>query len=64
MTVEQIRKHVGADTLVYQTMRGLIRAVGLPKNNFCTACFDGDYPIPIPEEAKVQKFDLERERVS
>lgn len=64
MSVEQIRRHLGADTLVYQTMRGLIRAVGLPKNNFCTACFDGHYPIDIPPEARVQKFDLERDRVS
>jgi amidophosphoribosyltransferase len=60
MSVEQIRRHIGATSLLYQTMRGLIKAVGLPKSNFCTACFDGDYPIPVPPEAAVGKFDLER----
>jgi len=59
MSVEQIRKHLDADTLVYQTMRGLVRAVGLPKANFCTACFDGEYPIPVSPETRVTKFDLE-----
>jgi len=59
MSVEQIRRHLNADSLDYQTMRGLIRAVGLPKTNFCTACFDNDYPIPVSQEARVTKFDLE-----
>ncbi|MBC7289089.1 MAG: amidophosphoribosyltransferase, partial [Armatimonadetes bacterium] len=60
MSVEEIRQHVGADSLVYLTMSNLIRAVGLPKRNFCTACFDHDYPIPL--EAAARKFDLERPR--
>lgn len=62
MSVEQIRKQVGADTLAYQTMANMVRAVGLPKLNFCTACFDGQYPIEVPPEVKVTKFDLERDR--
>ncbi|MGD9518631.1 MAG: amidophosphoribosyltransferase [Armatimonadota bacterium] len=61
MSVEEIREHLGADTLVYQTMEGLIRAVGLPKSNFCTACFDNEYPIPVPEAFQMGKFDLERD---
>jgi len=36
-------------------MKNLIAAVGLPKNNFCTACFDNQYPIPIPSELKAAK---------
>ncbi|MCX7599208.1 MAG: amidophosphoribosyltransferase [Armatimonadetes bacterium] len=62
MSVEDIRKEVGADTLEYQMMANMIKAVGLPKLNFCTACFDGQYPIEVPPEVKVSKFDLERDR--
>ncbi len=55
LSVEQIRDQLGADTLEYLTMKNLITAVGLPKNNFCTACFDNQYPIPIPKELKAAK---------
>jgi len=62
MSVEKIREHIGADTLEYQTMANMVRAIGLPKLNFCTACFDGEYPIEVPPEVRVTKFDLERDR--
>ena len=55
MSVEDIREHLGADSLEYLDMKNLITAVGLPKNNFCTACFDNHYPIPIPRELKAAK---------
>lgn len=55
MEVDQIRDHLGADSLEYLDMKNLIAAVGLPKNNFCTACFDAQYPIPIPDEMKPKK---------
>jgi len=63
MTVEQIRDHLGADSLEYLNMANLVKAVGLPKNNFCTACFDARYPIPIPEDVKISKAMLEMEDV-
>ncbi len=63
MTVEEIRDHLGADSLEYLTMPNLVKAVGLPKNNFCTACFDARYPIPIPEAVKISKAMLETEDV-
>jgi len=59
LTVPEICEHVGADSLAYLNMKNLITAVGLPKSNFCTACFDNQYPIPIPPDVKVTKFDLE-----
>jgi amidophosphoribosyltransferase len=62
LSVEAIRAEVGADTLEYQTMENMVRAVGLPQINFCTACFDGEYPIEVPPEVRVTKFDLERDR--
>jgi len=46
-TLAEIRKYVGADSLHYLSLAGLIRAVGLPKRNLCTSCFTGKYPINI-----------------
>ncbi|MCH8004397.1 MAG: amidophosphoribosyltransferase [Nanoarchaeota archaeon] len=43
-TCATIAKDVGADSLIYQTVEGLIRSIGLPKNNLCTACITGEYP--------------------
>jgi amidophosphoribosyltransferase len=60
-SVEDIRKHIGADSLGYLSMKGLMRAIGMHKDRFCHACFTGDYPIEIPDEAKAQKFALETE---
>ena len=40
----KIAKDLGADSLIYQTMAGLVRSIGLPKNKLCMACLNGDYP--------------------
>ena len=58
-SVEDIRKLIGATTLGYLSLDGVIRAVGLGKNKFCRACFDGRYPIPVPADVKVTKLMLE-----
>ena len=50
MTVEEIRQFVGSDSLGYLSHEGLQRAVGLPKENLCMACFTGNYPIPVQLE--------------
>jgi amidophosphoribosyltransferase len=57
LTVEQIRSYVGADSLGYLSLEGMVEAAGGPKDSFCRACFDGVYPIEIPEGAG--KFVLE-----
>nr|ALS91582.1 sulfate transporter N-terminal domain with GLY motif protein [uncultured bacterium] len=49
MSVEEIRKHLGADSLGYLSYKGMIRATGQPANVFSTSCFTGVYPIPIGE---------------
>ncbi|PIU21598.1 MAG: amidophosphoribosyltransferase [Candidatus Diapherotrites archaeon CG08_land_8_20_14_0_20_34_12] len=43
-TVEKIRKELKADSLIYQTVDDLIKAIGKPKKDLCTACLTGDYP--------------------
>ena len=43
-SVEEIRELIGADSLAYLSLDGLIKSVGLKGEDFCTACFSGDYP--------------------
>ncbi len=57
LSVEEVRAFVGADSLGYLSMEGMVGATGAPKGEFCRACFDGEYPIAIPEHAG--KFLLE-----
>lgn len=56
-TVPEIRDFIGADSLGYLSLEGLIKSVDLPKNIFCTACFTGDYPIPV--QLEMDKLALE-----
>ncbi len=56
--IEEIREHIGADTLAYLTIDGLMRAVEQPKNSFCTACFTGEYPMPV--QLQMDKLVFER----
>ena len=43
-TVEWIRDFVGLDSLEYLSLEGMLESMMLPKSEFCTACFDGNYP--------------------
>jgi len=43
--VERIREHLGADSLGYLSIEGMLSCPSLPPIGFCTACFNGDYPI-------------------
>lgn len=56
-TIPEIRDFVGADSLGYLSIEGLIEAVALPKEIFCLACFTGDYPIPV--QLEMDKLALE-----
>jgi amidophosphoribosyltransferase len=44
-SVEWIRDFIGVDTLEYLSKEGMLDAMPLPKSEFCTACFDGEYPV-------------------
>jgi amidophosphoribosyltransferase len=57
-TVEEIREHLGADTLGYLSLEALLEATGVADAGFCTACLSGEYPTEIPETS--DKFQLER----
>lgn len=56
-TIPEIREHLGADSLGYLGVDGLIRAVDLPRDIFCLACFTGEYPIPV--QIEMDKLALE-----
>jgi len=49
-SAKKLAKFLGADSVVYQTVSGLIRAIGLPKKQLCTACLTREYPTPTGEE--------------
>jgi amidophosphoribosyltransferase len=57
--VEEIRQAIGADTLGYQSVQGLLKGLGVPRRRLCMACFTGRYPIPVPRDLKLSKLDLE-----
>ena len=57
MTIEQIKEHVGATSLGYLSVPGAVRAVGKDENSFCLACFNGDYPIQVPERLRKDAFE-------
>ncbi|MFN8621008.1 MAG: amidophosphoribosyltransferase [Chloroflexota bacterium] len=59
MSVEQIREFVGADSLAYLSIEGVLKAIDLPRDRFCFACFDGHYPVPVPYDVASHKFVLE-----
>ncbi len=44
-SVEEIRKEIGADSLAYLSLDGLIRAIGMERSKLCLACLTGDYPV-------------------
>lgn len=59
-TLEGIRQFLNADSLSYLTQDGMVKATGHPKEHFCLACFNGDYPVKF--ESSMEKHLLERRR--
>jgi len=60
-TLEDIRRFLNVDSLKYLSIEGLVRAIGESKDKFCFACFNGEYPVEIPENIDFDKFSLDRE---
>ncbi len=63
-SVEEIRDFIGADSLGYLSIKGVLAALELPYEQFCFACFDGRYPEPVPYDVASRKFMLEEGIVS
>ncbi|MCA1993039.1 MAG: amidophosphoribosyltransferase [Coleofasciculus sp. S288] len=62
-SVEEIAAQMGVDTLAYLSWEGMLQATGEDPNSFCSACFTGDYPVPVPEMLKRSKLMLEKLKV-
>ena len=52
MSVEEIQTSIGADTLGYISLDGLVASTGIAKDKLCRACFDGVYPVAVPPAAQ------------
>ena len=63
LDIEQIRRSIGADSLGYVSLEGLIEATRVSAEKLCAACFTGEYPIRIPEEMSEGKMRLEIKEV-
>src|SRR5438445_1118688 len=59
--VEAIRHHIGADSLGYLSLQGMVRATGGTEGELCMACFTGDYLVPV--QLALAKDSLEAEPV-
>jgi amidophosphoribosyltransferase len=53
-SLEEIRRHLGVESLGYLSLAGMRRAAGGNAAEFCDACFSGDYPTVVPNEAAVR----------
>jgi amidophosphoribosyltransferase len=49
-TLEEIRKHIGADSVAYLSLDGLTGAVPNGRSNYCTSCYTGVYPVAFPQD--------------
>jgi len=59
LEVEEIRRSIGADSLGYVSLEGLIESTQIDENKLCGACFTGQYPIRIPADMSEGKMRLE-----
>lgn len=57
-TDAEIAAFIGLESLHYLSTEGMVQATGIPKENFCLACYSGDYPLPPPKT--FGKFCFER----
>ena len=59
LTLEEIAAHLGVDSLAYLSKQGMVDAAHANSAHFCTACFDGAYPIEMDEQVSSSKLMLE-----
>jgi amidophosphoribosyltransferase len=56
LSLEELRKEIGADSLAFLSLEGMMKAVG-KEDGYCNACFTGDYPITITKRLSKGMFD-------
>jgi len=58
-SVPEIGRYLGVDSLHYLSIKGLVAATGYPWEEFCLACFNEQYPIPLPRQMELGKYIFE-----
>jgi amidophosphoribosyltransferase len=60
LDVNEIREHIGADSLAFLSLEGMMRGIGYDDPStagYCNACYTGDYPIDVPEPQSKLAFE-------
>ncbi len=60
LDVPSIARAIGADSLGYLSIDGMLDSMGLPQEGFCTACFSGSYPVEVTDKGK-SMFEINKE---
>jgi amidophosphoribosyltransferase len=61
-SVDQVRDFLGVDSLAYLSLDGMLACTKPPNEHFCTACFSGEYPIPIDPNFEKDMFERKQLR--
>lgn len=61
-TVPEILQYIKADSLAYLSLKGLYKAIGLPRSNICVSCFTGKYPISIGVNRNIVRDKYQHQR--
>lgn len=62
ISVDEICRSIGADSLSYVSLEAMVEATRVPKDSLCRACFDGEYPVGLPSDDRTTLHLLEPER--
>jgi amidophosphoribosyltransferase len=63
LSTDEICQSIGADSLGYVSLEGLVEATTVPMGKLCRACIDGVYPVELPESAHLGKHVLEQQQL-
>ncbi len=59
-SITEIQQQIEVDSLAYLSQKGMLKVTREDTNSFCSACFNGDYPVSIPDDLKYSKLMLEK----
>ena len=60
-TVEEIRKFLGATSLHFLSLDGMVKSIGIPEENLSTSCFTGEYPIDLKERKSEINYNVPKD---
>jgi amidophosphoribosyltransferase len=63
MEIGEIAQYLGVDSLAYLDLDHLVEATESPRDSFCTACFTGNYPVPVPEYDTKHVLEIEERTI-